>query len=89
MRACQAACHSKLHSTDQWFPLQLASFCAQISLEHSSSEKLGSALGSGQPLKDNKVVLSRSEMLGSSRDIAEMCQNTFAGKNIITTFQSQ
>lgn len=65
MHACQAACHSNLPSTKQWFPFQLVSFCAQIPLEHSSSEKLGNAMGTGQPLKDNKVVLSRSEILGS------------------------
>lgn len=89
MRACQAACHSKLHSTNQQFPFQLVSFCLQIPLEHSSKEKLGNAMGTGPPLKDNKVVFFRSEVLGSSRDIAEVRQNVFAGKNIITTIQSQ
>lgn len=32
-------------------------------------------MGTGQPLKGNKIVFSRSEILGSSRDIAEMRQN--------------
>lgn len=83
MHACQAACHSNLHSTKQWFPFQLVSFCAQIPLEHSWSEKLGNAMGTGQPLKDNKVVLSRSEILGGRRDIAKMCQNTcWLGKTL-------
>lgn len=42
--------------------------------ECSPREKSGNAMGTGQPPKYNKIVLSRSEVLGSSRYVAETCQ---------------
>lgn len=53
------------------------SVCVWTPPEHSPREKSAHAMGTGQPPKENKIVLSRSEVLGSSRDVAETCQMLF------------
>lgn len=53
------------------------SVCVWTPPERSPREKSAHAMGTGQPPKDNKIVLSRSEVLGSSRDVAETCQMLF------------